>query len=111
MPDPSRSSKRRQHKRLARSLERASPAQSPLACRWLAEWNAEAIRAADQLGRCGSWGLLSEQEVVARLRRLDPSGELRQELARLIAEAVARASDGRLVRGCRPVRKAVKRKG
>jgi len=111
MPDSSRSSQRRQHKRLARSLKRVEAGHSPLACRWLAEWHAVAIRRAERLGAPAAWRLFSEPVVVKQLRKLDPSGELRQDLARLIAEAVARASDGRMVRSCRPVMEAARSQG
>ena len=77
----------------------------------LAFWQGEANRRAERLGAPAAWQLLSEPTVTARLWRLDPSGELAQDLARLIAEAVARASDARLVRSCRPVGVAVERHG
>jgi hypothetical protein len=111
MSAPSRSARRNQHKRLARSLKSAEAPHSPLACRWLAFWQGEAIRRAERLGAPAAWQLLSEPTVTARLWRLDPSGELAQDLARLIAEAVARASDSRLVRRGRPVGVVVERQG
>ena len=107
---PSRSARRNQHKRLARSLKSAEAAHSPLACRWLAHWQAEALRRARRLGTPAAWRLLAEPAVVALLQRLDASGELAQDLSRLIAEAVARASDLRLVRSCRPLAVPVKSK-
>ena len=104
----SRSTRRNQHKRLARALKSAETA--GLAGRWLTHWHAEAIRRARRLGAPAAWQLLAEPAVVTLLQRLDPTGELAEDLARLIAEAVARESDPRLVRSCRPLAVPVKRK-
>jgi len=111
MPRPSRGARRNGHKRLARSLKRLEAPYSALACRWLACWRAEARRRAALLGAPAAWALLREPGVVARLRALDPGGELAQDLARVCAEAVAWAADPRLARGCRPGSAPARRKG
>ena len=106
----SRSARRNGHKRLARALKAAEASHSPLACRWLEHWRAEANRRARRLGAPAAWGLLTELQVVRLLRQLDSTGELAADLSRICAEAVARYSDPRLVSGCRPLSKPVKQK-
>ncbi len=110
MPTPSRSARRNAHKRVARSLKAAEAPHSELSCRWLTHWRAEAQRRARRLGAPAAWRLLHEPAVVALLPRLDPTGELAADLARVIAEALAAACDRRLVRGCRPVALPVKQR-
>ncbi len=110
MPAPSRSARRNARKRVARSLQAAEAPHSELACRWLAYWREEARRRARRLGAPAAWRLLREPAVVALVPRLDPTGELAADLAWVIAEAVAAASDRRLVRGCRPVADRVKQR-
>jgi len=92
----SRSARRNAHKRLAHSLKGATR-HSALACRWLTHWRREADRRARLLGAPAAWRLLREPSICALLQRLDETGELAADLARVIAEAIAAASDPRLV--------------
>lgn len=98
-------------KRLIRSLKKAEAPHAPVACRWLEAWRREACRRARRLGAPAAWSRLSEPPVVAVLRQLARTGELASALARLCAEAVAAASDPRLVRSCRPASSPVQRSG
>ena len=100
---PSRSTRRQQHKRLSSLGQLDAPLRSARAARWLAHWRAEAYRRARHLGALAAWQLAADPHIRALVRRLDPSGELYQDLRRVCAEAVAAAADPRLAhRGRRP---------
>ncbi len=108
MPSPSRSARRNAPQRLGQSRKGAAAPHGALACRWLAHGRAAARRRAWRLGAPAPRRWLRAPSIVALLQWLDPTGELAADRARLIAAAVAAASDRRLVRSCRPLAAPVK---
>jgi hypothetical protein len=101
---PSRSVRRKQHKRLAR-FETVSGDAERLrrAAQLLQAWRVEARQRAEYLGAPAVWALAANPAVQARAQRADPGGELLSELRRVCAEAVAETAGRHLVRGSRPV--------
>jgi hypothetical protein len=99
---PSRSVRRRRHKRLA-SLRALPPAlHAAEAARRLVGWRREAHRRARSLTAPAVWGLANDPQVRAAVAALDAAGELQADLDRVCAEAVAREAGRSLVRGSRP---------
>jgi hypothetical protein len=100
---PSRSVRRKLHKRLARLETRATDAFNVrTASDLLIGWRAEARRRARDLGAPAVWALADSPSVRAIARRVDPSGELLSELRRVCAEAIAEETGSHLVGGSRP---------
>jgi hypothetical protein len=101
---PSRSVRRKQHKRVARFEKPGSDlARSQTATELLLEWRAEARRRAASLGALAVWALAASPSVRAIAGKVDPSGELLSELRRVCAEAVSEAAGRHLLGGSRPV--------
>ena len=67
----------------------------------LSRWRKEARRRANDLGAPAVWALGRSRRPLALA--LDPTGELADDLARVCAEAVARAAGPHLVGGSRPL--------
>jgi hypothetical protein len=103
---PSRSVRRRHHKRLQRADAYAGLSAAERwreANRKLIGWRGEARYRARHLGVAAAWALAADPEIQAVARALDPSGELESELRRACAEAVAEAAGWHLVAGSRPL--------
>jgi hypothetical protein len=90
---PSRSVRRKQHKRLARFETLSSDAERlRRATQLLLAWRTEARQRAEYLGAPAVWALADSPAVQARARRVDPGGELLSELRSVCANAVAEAA-------------------
>jgi hypothetical protein len=100
---PSRSVRRRQHKRLVKLHELTSLERNAEAVRLLLAWRREASCRAKSLAAPPVWGLASAPSVQAVAAELDPGGELQADLNRVCAEAVASEVGSSLVRGSRPL--------
>jgi hypothetical protein len=101
---PSRSVRRKQHKRVARfEKPRSDLALPQTATELLLGWRAEARRRAARLGAPAVWALAASSSVQAIAGKVDPSGELLSELRRVCAEAVAEVAGYHLVGGSRPL--------
>ena len=98
---PSRSSRQRHHRRLARIAALGPGPRRAMAAGYLARWRAEANRRADDLGAPAVWELEARHRPLALA--LDDSGELAGELGRVCAEALARAAGRHLVGVSRPL--------
>jgi hypothetical protein len=72
-------------------------------------WSDEARRRAMHLGAPAAWAMRHEWRTVEVLKQLDSTGDLAADLDRVIAEAVAWASDPRMVQSSRPMTQPVKR--
>ena len=100
---PIRSTRRRQHKRLAR-LQLLNPSTRDIeSAHRLLGWRREANRRAGALDAPAVWALANDPHIRAAAAALDPNGELQADLNRVCAEAVAREAGGSLVRGSRPL--------
>jgi hypothetical protein len=100
---PSRSVRRRQHKRLVKLHKLTSPERNAEAGRLLLAWRREASSRARTLAAPAVWGLANAPSVQAVAAALDPGGELQADLNRVCAEAVASEVGGCLIRGSRPL--------
>ena len=100
---PSRSVRRRHHKRLARLRALEARERDPEASLRLLDWRREAYRRSRDLGAPAVWGLAHDPGVRAVAAALDPGGELQADLDRVCAEAVASEAGRSLVRGSRPL--------
>ena len=97
-----RTTRRRQHKQLARLAGLAAPQRLAEArCRLLA-WHHEAHRRARTPAAPAVWGLARDHHVQAVAATLEPGGELKAELDRACAEAVASQVGRHLVGASRP---------
>jgi hypothetical protein len=101
---PTRSARRKQHKRFARFDKLAGEAvRRKKATELLREWRTEARRRAWHLGGPAVWALAASPSVRAVAQQVDSSGELLSELHRVCAEAVAEAAGHHLLSGSRPI--------
>jgi hypothetical protein len=101
---PARSTRRKQHKRVARFDHFTTDVdQLQTAAHLLMAWRAEARWRAEHLGAPAVWALVASPVVQTIARRVDPSGELLSELRQVCAEAVAERAGRHLVSGSRPV--------
>jgi hypothetical protein len=101
---PSRSVRRRQHKRLARLHELTSSERHAEAVRLLLDWRREARSRARSLDAPPVWELATAPSIQAVAAELAPGGELQADLNRVCAEAVAGEAGALfLVRGSRPL--------
>ena len=95
---PSRSVRRRQHKRLVNVGKLTIPALlSAEATRMLLAWRADARQRAASLGAPAVWALAESAAVQELAAHLDRSGELMTELRRVCAEAVAEVAGAHLM--------------
>jgi hypothetical protein len=94
---PSRSSRRRQHKR---ERDPQTCNRTLQASTYLQLWKREARRRANALDAPAAWRLVKECERLSSV--LDPTGELQMDLKRIVAEALASALGIHLIRPCRP---------
>ena len=94
---PSRSVRRRQHKRIVQLRELSEGQRRVIATWHLKRWRIEANRRANDLGEPAVWALEAGERPKALA--LDPTGELAEELSRVCAEAVSRASGDDLIGG------------
>lgn len=109
---PSRTARRRLHKRLARLKETPASEYSRVASTWTKSWRIEVRRRAQDLGAPAAWALLEEPQVVEVVKLLDPEGKLGvlEDLQRIVVEAIAEVSDKHLGRLSKPVGVRIRRK-
>jgi hypothetical protein len=92
---PSRSTKRRRRRAQSVYYDWTDDQIKALAAARLEEWRAEAVRRAKRLGEPAVWNLQKQFQQVAD--DIDSSGELREDLNRVCAEAVASIAGRHLV--------------
>jgi hypothetical protein len=100
---PSRSVRRRHHKRLKRLHDVTSHQRDVQSAIWLSNWRREAYRRARDLNAPIVWGLAADPPIRKLAAVLDPDGGVQEDLNRICAEAVASEVGGCLVRASRPV--------
>jgi len=102
---PSRSVRRRQHKRLEYLENLPKARRAGAAADLLVGWESKAHRLARKLTTTPVWDLTRDPEIQAKIRAVDPAAELELEadLDRVCVEAVASAAGRHLTGGSRPL--------
>jgi hypothetical protein len=98
---PSRSVRRRQHKRIARFQDLTDQQKQAEARRLLQAWRREAQRRAEDLNAPPVWALVSAATVRGVIAAVEPSGELQADLEWVCTEAVAAVAGRHLITGSR----------
>ena len=99
---PSRSVRRRQHKRLARLGDLTPGQRRAVAVWWLLRWRKEAQHRARSLEALAAWDLADDPQIRAVVQQLDDCGELQSDLQQVCAEAVAGMAGRHLIAASRP---------
>ena len=96
---PSKSTRRRFHKRLRALAMLPEARRTEEANRLLAGWSVEVRRRARYLSAPAAWAFVHDPMIQAAAQLADPSGELYSDLCRIRAAAVARAAARPLLHG------------